>query len=312
MTGIVVSGRVRVDRRLSLVFIVAVAMTAVVASWAASSARADDCSADSLTLAPPTQTHIVGQTATVTATLDDGCGQPVHGATVDFSVLSGPDVGTNGGATADANGQASFSYRGLTAGTDTLDATVTNPAGTITSNTVNVIWLGDADLALANVPGNITTSATGPSGAVVTYTPPTATDEGGETPPVVCLPGSGSLFVIGTTTVTCTATDTDDANSPVTATFTVTVNGALAQLQDPLLSDVRAIPASIGRLILVNDVNGMIHDLQAGRTATVCSDLTFMELVVQEWSGALMTTAQGNTILADVNQISAVLGCNTT
>ena len=170
----------------------------------------------------------------------------------------------------------------------------------------------DNDLALTNVPGNMTVNATGPTGAVVNYTPPAATDEGDETPPVVCLPASGSTFAIGTTTVTCTATDADDSNSPVTATFSVTVNGALAQLQDPLLPDVKAIPASLGRLILVNGINGMINNLQHGNTAQVCSDLTFMGLVVQEWSGALMTTAQADTILADISQISAVLGCNAT
>ncbi len=170
----------------------------------------------------------------------------------------------------------------------------------------------DYDLALTNVPSNMSVNATGSGGAVVHYTPPTATDEGDETPPVVCLPASGSTFAIGTTTVTCTATDADDSNSPVTATFTITVNGALAQLQDPLLSDVKAIPASLGRLILVNDVNGMINNLQHGNTVQVCSDLTFMGLVVQEWSGALMTTAQADTILADISQIIAVLGCNAT
>jgi hypothetical protein len=171
----------------------------------------------------------------------------------------------------------------------------------------------DADLALTNVPGNMTVNATVPGGAVVNYTPPTVTDEDAVKPTVGCLSASGSLFAIGTTTVTCTVTDSDDSNSPVHASFMVTVNGALAQLQNPLLVDVRAMPASIGRLILVNDINGLIGDLQAGRTASVCSDLNFMTLVVQGWSGSpLMTTAQANTILADINQIIAVLGCNAT
>ena len=171
--------------------------------------------------------------------------------------------------------------------------------------------VSDKDLALSNVPANITVNATGSGGAVVSYTPPTATDEDSPaTASVNCDHPSGSTFAIGTTTVTCTATDADDSNSPVHASFSVTVNGALAQLQDPLLSDVKAIPASLGRLILVNDVNGMINNLQHGNTVQVCSDLTFMGLVVQEWSGALMTTAQGDTILGDINQISAVLGCN--
>ena len=42
----------------------------------------------------------------------------------------------------------------------------------------------DADMALANVPATITRDATGPSGVVVTYTPPTAVDEAGDSPAV--------------------------------------------------------------------------------------------------------------------------------
>jgi len=84
----------------------------------------------------------------------------------------------------------------------------------------------DSDLGLTNMPTNITTNATGPQGAVVTYTPSTATDESGDssTALVTCTPASGSTFAIGTTTVTCTATDSDDTNSPVSQSFTVTVN----------------------------------------------------------------------------------------
>jgi len=83
----------------------------------------------------------------------------------------------------------------------------------------------DNDLSIGSAP-NITTTATGLSGAAVSYSVPTASDEGGETPTVGCNPASGSTFPVGTTTVTCTATDGDDTNSPVTTTFTVTVNRA--------------------------------------------------------------------------------------
>jgi hypothetical protein len=84
----------------------------------------------------------------------------------------------------------------------------------------------DSDLGLTNMPTNITTNATSPQGAVVHYTPPTATDESGDssTALVTCTPTSGSTFAIGTTIVTCTATDSDDTNSPVSQSFTVTVN----------------------------------------------------------------------------------------
>jgi HYR domain/Galactose oxidase, central domain len=84
---------------------------------------------------------------------------------------------------------------------------------------------GDNDLGLAGLPANITTNATSPSGAVVTYTSPSAIDEAGDNPAatVACAPASGSTFAIGTTTVTCTATDADDTPSTVSQRFTVTV-----------------------------------------------------------------------------------------
>jgi len=98
----------------------------------------------------------------------------------------------------------------------------------------------DHDLALTNVPANITTNATGPQGAVITYTAPTATDESGDNPgpSVSCTPASGSTFAVGTTTVTCTATDSDDANSPVSQSFTVTVK----DVTPPTLSLPSTIP----------------------------------------------------------------------
>jgi hypothetical protein len=83
----------------------------------------------------------------------------------------------------------------------------------------------DADLAISGVPANITTNATSPGGAVVTYALPSATDEAGDSPAatVSCAPASGSTFAIGTTTATCTATDADDTPSTVSQSFTVTV-----------------------------------------------------------------------------------------
>ena len=99
------------------------------------------CRGSLLSLAPPTQTHGVGTTATVTATFTNSCGQPLSNVAVNFSALQGPNAGRTGSGATDANGQATFSYSSVLTGTDTLRASVINLAGTIPSNTVNVIWL---------------------------------------------------------------------------------------------------------------------------------------------------------------------------
>ena len=179
-----------------------------------------------------------------------------------------------------------------------------------TGNTANAtLTVVDSDLALTGVPANITTNATGPGGAVATYTPPTATDEGGETPPVVCLPASGSLFVIGTTTVTCTATDADDSNSPVIATFTVTVTGAQGQSQ-ALRVVVSALPSSTAKTVLSVQLADAIAAEQAGNTSRVCLDLSgLVRAAEQEQAYGRLTAAQAAQIISAADQIAAVVGC---
>ncbi len=131
----------------------------------------------------------------------------------------------------------------------------------------------DSDLSLTDVPSNQTIDATGPQGAVVTYTPPTAADADDPEPPAVsCVPASGSTFPIGTTTVTCTATDADDSNSPVHAQFTVTVTGGLAQLQD-LLGLVNTLPFSTSKIFLTAQLQAAINSYAMGKTAQACTAL---------------------------------------
>jgi hypothetical protein len=179
-----------------------------------------------------------------------------------------------------------------------------------TGNTANAtLTVVDSDLALTGVPANITTDATGPFGAVVTYTPPTATDEGGETPTVGCLPASGSTFVIGTTTVTCTTTDVDDSNSPVHATFTITVKGAAGQLTD-LSASVGALHPSTAKTVVSVQLADALAAEQSGNTSRVCLVLFgLVRLVEQERSYGQLTAAQATSIISAAEQIEAVVGC---
>jgi hypothetical protein len=99
------------------------------------------CAGSDLTLAPSSQTVAVFSPATVTATFENSCGEPLSGALVKFTVVSGPNAGTTGTGVTNSSGQASFTYTSVRTGTDTLVATITNPAGTITSNQVTVTWV---------------------------------------------------------------------------------------------------------------------------------------------------------------------------
>jgi len=78
----------------------------------------------------------------------------------------------------------------------------------------------DTTPPVITVPDPISAEATGPEGAIVSYTA-SATDDTDGTVAVTCSPGSGSVFPLGTTTVTCDATDSS-ANG-ASASFTVTV-----------------------------------------------------------------------------------------
>jgi hypothetical protein len=132
-----------------------------------------------LTLAPPSQVDIKGTNATVTATFANDCSPPqgLQGATVNFTVISGPNNGktSTGTSPTDANGQASFTYSSSLTGTDTVEATITNLAGTITSNDVTILWItttgssghfGDA----ANLSATFTdTNGNGIGGAWVSF-----------------------------------------------------------------------------------------------------------------------------------------------
>ncbi len=77
---------------------------------------------------------------------------------------------------------------------------------------------------------DIVLEATGPGGAVVTWTDPTATDIVDGIRPVTCVPASGTLFPVTppapVTTVTCTASDT--RGNTAEELFTVTVRDTTA------------------------------------------------------------------------------------
>src|SRR6185295_11218531 len=79
------------------------------------------------------------------------------------------------------------------------------------------VTVTDDQLPSITCPANITASNDpNQCGAVVTYPPPTITDNCPGTFTATCVPASGSFFPVGTTTVTCSV-DATTAQSQITA-----------------------------------------------------------------------------------------------
>jgi hypothetical protein len=110
-------------------------------------------------------------------------------------------------------------------GETTVNCSATDAAGN-TANGSFTVTVQDTTKPTLTLPANISTLATGNSGAAVTFLA-TATDLVDGSVTVNCTPASGSTFALGTTTVNCSATDAhgNAATGSFTVTVTVTIKG---------------------------------------------------------------------------------------
>jgi len=115
-------------------------------------------------------------------------------------------------------------------GTTIVTWTATDASGNSASADQSVTVV-DTTPPVVTPPAQITEEATSSSGATVNYPPATATDDVGVTVGPDCTPISGSIFVLGDTTVTCTAQDA--AGNVGSATFTVTVEDTTPPVVTP-------------------------------------------------------------------------------
>ncbi|HJW92721.1 MAG TPA: HYR domain-containing protein [Thermoanaerobaculia bacterium] len=183
---------------------------------------------------------------TVTATVESG-------APVTFTASA-----SNGAAVTCAPPSGSLFPIGTT--------TVNCSAGTLTGS-FHVTVTPFNDNAHLILPDDVTVAATGPGGAVVTFT---ASASNGA--PVTCTPSSGSLFPAGTTTVNCTA-------GTLSGTFHVTVTPFIAPLPD-----ITAEAASASGAYVHYDVSGCSPASDSlfplGSTLVSCTAGTFHVIVV--------------------------------
>jgi hypothetical protein len=135
-----------------------------------------------------------------------------------FPVCTGVDVPTAGGCVRvqqlDANGEpttgvpAIVRFSGVTGHFSTWGVALVEP-------------IPDTTPPVIDPHADVVAEATGPSGATVIYVAPSANDDRDGAVPVSCVPVSGGVFPLGSTTVECSAEDA--AGNPATSSFTVGV-----------------------------------------------------------------------------------------
>jgi hypothetical protein len=178
----------------------------------------------------------------LTCTIRDGAGNTTTaGTTVNLDATSPTVTPASAVVTAEASGASGTTVNYTVAATDLLSGavvsctppsgstfvlgntlvtcTATDGAGNTSTATFNVM-VKDTTAPVVTVAGSLSAEATSAAGAVVNFSA-SAVDAVDGALVASCVPASGSVFPVGSTTVTCTAID--GAGNTGSASFTVTV-----------------------------------------------------------------------------------------
>ncbi|MGE5048157.1 MAG: HYR domain-containing protein, partial [Deltaproteobacteria bacterium] len=189
---------------------------------------------------------------------------PLTTVVLDGTLSTGPTTGFTwfDGTSTLASGATAEVH--LTVGVHVIALTVTDANGETSTATVTVTVVDTTPPALV-LPAAATVEATGPAGATVSFAA-AATDLVDGAVATACVPGSGSSFPLGATTVTCSSTDTRGNAS--SATFTVTVaDSTPPALQVP--ADFSAVATSTAGAAVSYDATAT--DLVSGAVAPTCA-----------------------------------------
>lgn len=217
------------------------------------------------------------------------------GAPVSFSASASDIVDGSIPVTCDAASGAVFPL-----GDTAVECSATDAAGNTAAGSFTV-RVQDTTPPAVTVPDAITAEATGPSGAVVTFSASAADLVDGALP-VTCVPASGSTFAVDTVEVDCSATDA--AGNTGSASFFVTVADTTAPtITLPALPiEVEATGPSgavVGYTVTASDiVDGSVAvscDPASGSTfavATTQVDCTAADAAGNEATAAFAVTVQ--------------------
>jgi hypothetical protein len=189
-----------------------------------------------------------------------------------------------------------------------VERTIADTAGNTASASIGDISIDKTPPTLA-VPSAVTVDATSASGATATFEAQ-ATDALDPAPTGVCLPASGGLFPIGTTSVTCTATDR--AGNVSTASFSVHVRGAAEQVRILVKTVVASTTIPRGaKVSLLAKLVVVLARLELTNTSAqkACPQLDAFASELRNLERDQVPAATGDPLLADSARIDAVLGC---
>jgi hypothetical protein len=240
-------------------------------------------------LSPATYTAPYGGTHTVTAKAESTGGTPVPGATVAFTILTGPNAGQTGTNTTGANGLATFTYADTGGvGQDTIQATI----GTLSSNIVEANWTPITISAAFTAANKVYDGTTAASVTGCTLTGVLAGDTGAVTcnfsaaavsfaDPNVAngIPVSGlgftlagakaSYYTIGSVMATTANITPAPSTTVVSCTPSVTYNGAAQEVCTASVTGVGGLSAPVTPVTYTDNVNVGT----AGATAAYTGDI---------------------------------------
>jgi hypothetical protein len=140
-----------------------------------------------------------------------------------------------------------------------------------------MVTVRDTTPPALTLPGNITAVATGPNGAVVTFTT-SAVDAVDGVVATIASPAAGSTFPLGTTTVTVIATDA--AGNRSEGSFLVTVKYGI-QL---LFNDQKAVQSGSTLPVKLELLNGSGADVSSSSTAVHLVAVDNTQVGLTSWS----------------------------
>ena len=159
---------------------------------------------------------------------------------------------------------------------------------------------------LVTVPADSAIDATSPAGARASYSA-SATDDVDSSPTLVCIPPSGSVLPIGTTSVTCKATD--DAGNSAGASFKIRVRGAGEQIASLTDKTLAYLDQPALKPVLKAALQAVADAIAAKHPKVACIALDLYVVAVKLAPAKAFTAAEKADLIADATRIKAVIGC---